>query len=574
MKKLIALTMTTFILFSCCACEKKPGTFDKDFPTVSEEPLFLSKSGGVYENSFVLQVAKEHENHKIYYTTDGSFPTVNSSLYEEKQGIFLSDETKNANYPLSKKSVSYYNGYKAETVHHATPLRLIEVDEQGKVISSKTQTYLIKNDALSYFTIPIVCITSDYENFYGTDGMLKKANWDSEEKYDMTVEYYDGENSFVRPSKIKLGGNWTKYNFPNKTFNVNMKKNEFGEKNEKIGFSIFGDEKKEDESGVLGSTKRFRLHSGANDCFNTLFVDAFVQRMSEDLNVSTTAHRPCLLYLNGEFWGVYSMREWYSSDYFADNYGVKSDNVLYVDRTTSAFDKPYSMEIKDGDETPGYKLVSELMNFCMTTDFSKAENYEKLCSMVDMESLADMVLVHEYVGNWDFMYNNLRMWRTFEKEEGNPYGDTRWRFCLQDLDFSFENEWADFGLPVEDRGKKSYLDFFLEDSYLQYNNYGTIPRRLNCFFVEPFRQSEAFRTLFQERATVVRSTFAPNVAKKKFDEMVNEIAPLIGDHAKRWKHKDFSEQGWKYNCKYKKSVIEKRAQTFDEDILLTLQRYK
>ncbi|MBO5526274.1 MAG: CotH kinase family protein [Clostridia bacterium] len=571
MKKLSAIVLSSILLFSLCGCESQTAN---SFPIVAEHALTLSHQAGIYEQSFILRVAKEKSTNEIYYTTDGTTPTASSTLYREKEGILISDCTQTASYSLSNKSVYAYPEYKEpKRVHHATPLRLIEVDKQGNTVASKTASYIVKDDALSYYTVPVVCITSSPSDFFGKNGMLSQQNLANEQKYDMTVEFFDGDRYFSRSSKIKLGGNWTRYGFPNKTFNVNMKKDENGNKNEKIGFSVFGDQKKEDMTGVLPSTTRFRLHTGANDTIGSFFSDALVHRLSENLNVSTTSYRPCILYLNGEYWGLYALREWYSADYFEDNYGVDKDNVLYVDRTYSAWMNPYCMEIKDGDEELGRGLIDELMQFVLNADLSDQKNYEKLCSMVDMESLADLVLIHSYVGNWDFMYNNLRMWRTIVPEPGNPYGDCRWRFCVHDADFSFETVSADDGLPEEYKADYSYLDFFLGDAPNTINNLGWMSRELNCFFREPFVQNASFRSLVKERAQEVRNAFEKTRAKNFLSWMQKEISPLMVDHLKRWNRVGYTKQTWLNVCNLRKQVIEGRGSAFEADVINTLRRY-
>ncbi len=63
----------------------------------------------------------------------------------------------------------------------------------------------------------------------------------------------------------------------------------------------------------------------------------------------------------------------------------------------------------------------ELFDFLMTADFTDAVTYERLTETVDVTSLSDMVLTHLYAGNWDFAYNNIKMWRTGTVDESNPY---------------------------------------------------------------------------------------------------------------------------------------------------------
>ena len=47
-----------------------------------------------------------------------------------------------------------------------------------------------------------------------------------------------------------------------------------------------------------------------------------------ELDGSTKASRPCVVYLNGEYWGLYVLEEDYSDNYFESHYGVNKDDVV------------------------------------------------------------------------------------------------------------------------------------------------------------------------------------------------------------------------------------------------------
>ena len=64
-------------------------------------------------------------------------------------------------------------------------------------------------------------------------------------------------------------------------------------------------------------------------------LDAFVESLVEDRAVAIQRAKPVVLFLNGEYWGLYNIRERYTSEYVQNYYGVNKDNVWIVDAETS-----------------------------------------------------------------------------------------------------------------------------------------------------------------------------------------------------------------------------------------------
>lgn len=66
---------------------------------------------------------------------------------------------------------------------------------------------------------------------------------------------------------------------------------------------------------------------------------------------------------------------------------------------------------------------------------SIAENYERACELIDIESCVDYYAVEMYIANTDWPYNNYLLWRV-RNPAGNAYYDGKWRFVLYDLNIS------------------------------------------------------------------------------------------------------------------------------------------
>lgn len=578
--------------FSGCAGKYPSGSGVTPPETEPGTSFALSHESGVYSSAITLTVSKEDPTHRIFYTFDCSEPTTKSAEYS--RAIVISDDAATRSYPFTQAVVhdpSTHGSYTYGTGNACTVVKFLETDAAGNEVSRTTKTYFIREEGASAFPLPVISISMPQQNavsFYN--------DTENESKERAEMEYFDfstGER-FALNTQIKLGGNWTK-GFPYRTMNVNFNKDENGEKNEPVTVKLFGDRPARDGS-ELTDFRRFRLHSGGNSQTLTWFGDAFVQRVAAEvpsdngdfLTTATTGYRPCEVYLNGEYWGLYAIREHYSDVYFEQNYGVDKDDVILVDKAynivagdpaysdASVFNTTYHFELKEDDEAgQGMALAEELFDFLYVTGeyetISDPEVYAQFEEMVDTESLIDLVLVNMYAGNWDFMNNNVKMWRTAHVDPENPYADGKWRFCLHDLDFSFEMQWGDNGLrnangyllytqsdyashgrvPISEytndtityRPGANYLDFYLGNAYLTYNGIGQLDASYTCLLSSPARNA-AFREAFAARAETVKQIYSSEQANTIINEMQEEVYVPMERHLLRWDRSDYDFNDW------------------------------
>ena len=589
-KKVIALLVGLFMLGVTCACQPSEGTHDPsappstgqvedstkpttppstddpppstDDPPAEEtgEPLTLSKESGAYATAFDLKISRAAAGNTIYYTLDGSVPTTSSAIYSNK--IHIDDPSASYNYVLTGgvliRDPRTYGNYHYGKNNAATVLRLLEVDSSGIEVARKTATYFVGKQ----FSLPVISLSMPKEkalSFYN--------DIDNESKERAELEYFDftsGER-FALNTQIKIGGNWTK-GYPYRTMNLNFNKDENGKKNDPVKVKIFGDRAARD-GGKLTKFKRFRLHSGGNAQVLNWFADAFTQKVAaevstaegEYLQVATAGYRPCEVYLNGEYWGLYAIREHYSDVYFEQNYGVDKDEVLLVDRSPyvvesdpacsdkTVYNTKYFFEMAEDNEQEdgsGMAVATELFDYLMEGGFSDDTKYAELAKRVDLTGLADMILMHFYAGNWDFMNNNIKMWRTDKIDESNPYADGKWRFCLHDLDFSFEFQWADLNVGGANGYNlaPNYLDWYLG---IASRDGGWLSKEQHCLFSAPM-QNEQFRTLLRERAQVIYEIYTNARTKQILAEMKAEVDAPMQRHVVRWGREGYSYSSWLY----------------------------
>ena len=550
-------------------------------------PLALSHQSGVYDKSFDLTVTPDDTAHTIYYTLDGSVPTTASPRLTT--GIRIADDNPARTYPLTNSVLMPWSGY--GTYYYAknngcTVVRLLETDSAGTEVARRTATYLVRDGGRSAFPLPVVSLTmpkETFESFYN--------DIDNESKERAELEYFDftsGER-FALNTQIKVGGNWTK-GYPYRTMNLNFNKNEKGGKNTPVTADLFQGRKARDGS-KLTDFKRFRLHSGGNAQITSWFADAFAQRVAAEvetasgkkIQAATTGYRPCEVYIDGEYWGLYAIREHYSDVYFEQNYGVDKDEVIMLDRAhnikegdpaysdTKVYNTTYAFELaEDGEDEHGMQIATDFFNELMAgeifNDFASDAAYAQLGEKMDLTGLADLVLLNLYVGNWDFMNNNIKMWRTEYTDDTNPYADGKWRFCIHDLDFAFENQWGDIGLAGADgyRLAVNYLDFYLGNAYsgMGASPAGQLSRELSCLLRAPM-QNEQFHTLLRERALVIQEIYNSARAYEILSAMEEEVKVPMRRHLARWDRNGYDYDDWQRSVTTVRDVLGARIYMYD-----------
>lgn len=156
------------------------------------------------------------------------------------------------------------------------------------------------------------------------------------------------------------------------------------------------------------------LRTGGQDWNGSMMRDDLTSTLCDGI-LDVMASRPCVLYINGEYWGIYYIREKINSKFIASHYGVTDTSV---------------------DIIQGNRIVNcgsredwiELMDYVKGHDLTNPECYEWVKERVDLENYADYVIAEIFCGNTDA--GNIRRFRSSDS-------DNKWRWILYDTDMGF-----------------------------------------------------------------------------------------------------------------------------------------
>ncbi|MDR1699992.1 MAG: CotH kinase family protein [Lachnoclostridium sp.] len=313
-------------------------------------------------------------------------------------------------------------------VPKATVIRAMAVDEEGRRSEVVTRTYFVGNNIEeTYKNASVMSIVTDRNNLLDPDiGIYRNGNYlnkgDEWERIAF-VEYFDenGRTPFSTNMGIRIHGGYTRH-YPQKSFNLYFRE-EIGLKN-LSGYNLIPGATTAD-GAMKTKYKKFMLRNGGNDTEYTKLQDTFIQNQVSDRAFTTKSTRPCVMFLNGEYWGLYNLTEKYSDNYLEEEFKVDKDNTIIIKDS----------EVDEGNESD-LAYYTELMNLS-ELDMTVSENYQKFCDMVDIESCIDYYATEIFIDNYDFdPAKNYQLWRTRNPVPNNPYGDTKWRWMLYDTEYS------------------------------------------------------------------------------------------------------------------------------------------
>ncbi len=413
--------------------------------------LQLSAESGVYARPFYLEVQCSLSQAEIHYTLDGSAPTLSSPLYTAP--LYL-DRTVGRYDPLSHiQGLHIENDYSPITdFPSAHVVRMAVIQPDGTIAATAEGTFFVgyRSREDLFGPLPIISLMMNKDDLFDYETGIFMLGESYEEWAEKQTEAYEAwevygnfsnkgrewerpvtvdfmmspDEHFTQVMGVRIKGAASR-TAPQKSLRL-IARDDYGKKN--ITYPLLPDNICEADGTVLAKYKSITLRNGANDRDNARIRDPYVSFLARELNMETAMSRPVVCFINGEYWGVYTLTEEFSDHHLANHYGLKDENIITIKKS----------KVEDGTEEDE-NLFWDMYRFITENDMADAALYQTATELVDIKSMADYAAVTLYIANEDgiFHYNNWMMWRVRQPERNtHPYADGRWRMVLYDSDYS------------------------------------------------------------------------------------------------------------------------------------------
>lgn len=431
---------------------------------ISYLPLFSSQ-GGIYnnQNDLTLEILGHGD---IYYTLDGSNPTA--------------------------KSIKYTNPIK---ISKTTVVKAMSLENNKYKSDVVTSSYIVNEN----HTLPVVSMTLNK-----ADHNKLIANKDYNVEVAGYIEYYDEDGSFKIPCSVALFGGQARY-LNKKSYGIRFK-SEYGAS--KLVYNLFDNrDTSVYESIVLRSGSQDYERAFFRDMLGTSLVDTYT-------NVDTQANKLAILYINGEYYGLYNILEKVNDDFIANHYNVDPDKLNMIQGKG---------EVKDGSKA----FYNNAINYVNSHNMTLKESYDGLKELIDMENFIDYFIAQLYSTNNDII--NIRYFSHPDIDNG------KMKMILFDMDYAFYNYSNDYY-------------YFLTNP----NGMNTRFHVDNTLLIKLFK-NEYFRKDFLERLSYnLKTTWNKENILNKFDEIYNKIYPEMTRNQKRW---NLSFDEWVKQCEKLKNYF-------------------
>jgi hypothetical protein len=475
------------------------------------DEVTFSVDPGFYSDTVTMALTHPDPEVLIYYSLDGSVPDTQATLYS--QPLVITDRSDDPNQH------STITNTPSGLVAKSTVVRAVATKAGYLNSAVKTGTYFIYPEGDMRYSLAVASLATDHESLFSdTSGIYVRGLYNNYAQRSMeweraaSLEFFSEDLSFQQDVGVRIHGGGTR-SLPQKTLRFYAR-------------SMYGENlfyHKLFPGQPFANYNGFILRNSGNDWGNTMFRDAAIQKIFENLNFDIQSYRPAILFINGEYWGIHNIRERYDRHYIGRVYGVDPDNI---DLLTTISQNSGDVIVKEGDD----QHYQAMIDFLRNSDMSLRENYDHITREIDINNFTDYQIANIYASNADWPGNNTDFWRLRTSgDPGAPRGhDGRWRWMSYDTDFGFN-----MPLPYNRGGSPSHntLAFATATGGTAWPN-----PEWTTFMLRALLVNNDFKTTFINRfADLLNTFFLPERVNTIINEMMYQLEQEMPEHILRWR---------------------------------------
>jgi hypothetical protein len=503
------------------------------FNSYSTTPTVSVESGFYKDQIRVSLIGDYPENETLRYTINGNEPTNTSPIFVDTL-----------------------------TISETLVLKVKSFSEDTMVMPSfiSFNTYFIDEE----FTLPVFSVAANR--------IKNLANGQKELRPVGSVEYFDAEGNLQSKSYGELNSHGQD------SWQLNQRSLDWISRDE-MGYSADIDAKLFNYSDRANYQKIIFRASGDdnypaindNDHRGSTHVrDEFVHELALQggMSLDVRAVERSIVFLNGEYWGVYATRERPNDHDFTDYYyGQDKYDLQYFQTWGETW-----TEYGDQQAFDDWAITRDLV---LNNDMADSSNYAMVNEQLDVISLIDYLLMNLNTVASDWLNYNTGWWRGL-----NPSGShKKWGYILWDNDATFDYYINYSGVPNTDPDAQpcdleeigEYMDQFFpqdtgfqvwwNDTFWQYPD----PGKHEKIFFKLLEENHEFQDLYYGRfADLMNTVFSCDNMLNTLDSMIATIAPEMPRQIARW---GGSMSEWMENVAKLRSFVEQRCTLLDDGLV-------
>lgn len=491
----------------------------------------MSLTAGFYDGAQTLTISNTEPNAQLFYTLDGTEPTQLSNPYTQ---------------PL--------------TIQQTTVVKARAFSNDPLVFPSfiEFNTYFIGEE----FSLVVMSV--------GADEVIELANGEKELRPVGTIEYFGKD-------KVRHARSYGELNSHGQDSWVNDQRSLDYVCRDEMGYTNALREKLFTYS-ERDEYQRIMLRASGDDNYPGNFLpvhegcahirDEYCHALAQQggLKLDVRAVERMIVFLNGQYWGVYGLRE-YPDDH--DYTEVQYDQGKYDLQVLATWGDTWA-EYGGEQAFDDWKKVKDLV---LNNDMSDPVKYQLLKDQVNLTSMCDYFICGLNFVASDWINYNTSWWRGT-----NPDGDhKKWGYMLWDFDATFDYYINYSGVPntnpnaapcdidqISDYIQNDFFQGLANDTCYIFGQDTFCVRtdgKHDVIFRKLQAENEEFRQLYYSRQADLQSTvFTCENMLHVLDSMVAVIDPEMSRHAQRW---GGSYQHWKQNVNRLRNFISQRCNLLD-----------
>jgi hypothetical protein len=495
----------------------------------------MNQTAGFYDNSVTVAISSTETNAVIRYTIDGREPKSNSPIYTSPIQITETTVLKARTFSNDPQKLPSFIQFNTYFINEDFSLVTISIAADTVIELANGDKPLLPIGSIEYFGKDKTRKTRSY-------GQLNSHGQDS---------WVNDQRSLDWISRDEMGYN--------NALKENIFKYSDRDEYQRIIFRAAGDD------NYPATTSP--VHDG-----NCHLRDDYVQTLAKlgGMDLDVRASERCIVFLNGQYWGIYSMREKPDDPDYTEYYHNQGKFDLQYLKTWGGSWVAYG-------GLQAYTDWKAFRNFILQNDMADPANYTYVDSLLDTKSLIDYLLVNLNTVASDWMNYNTAWYRGLNPEGGKR----KWSYTLWDNDATFDYYINYSGVPNTNPDAKpcdleqisNYMNqFFGGGENFNVNNAtgevtmnGNIGRHEKIFYA--LMENPDFKQLYYSRsADMMNTVFSCENMLYLFDSMVAVIQPEMPRHIERWAAGGSMDE-WKANILQMRSWIEQRCTLLDEGLV-------